>query len=118
MQPGHFCFALYEACHRPDQFHQLAFFRYLDEYLPEHDFEGKSPDKLNFGRDYVHDDPESNKKEDGGDFPKKEPGLYGLPDGMEEEELDADKTISPRHQDYGTTNSGNTLYNKNNLTGS
>lgn len=89
----------------------------LDEYLPEHDFEGKSPDKLDFGRDYVHEDPESSEKEEGGDFPKKEPGLYGLPSGMEPEELDADKTISPRNLDYGTTNSGNTLYNKNNLTG-
>jgi hypothetical protein len=91
---------------------------YLDEYLPEHDFEGKSPDKLDFGRDYVHEDPESHEKEDGGDFPNKEPGLYGLPDGMEPAELDADKTISPRNLDYGTTNSGNTLYNKNNITGS
>lgn len=26
---------------------------YLDKYLPENDFEGKSPDQLNFGRDYA-----------------------------------------------------------------
>ena len=35
--------------------------------------------------------------------------LLGLPDGMDPAELDADKTISDRSADYGTTNSGNTL---------
>lgn len=84
---------------------------YLDKYLPENDFEGKSPDQLDFGRDYANDLPESETEGDA-DLPNKEPGLYGLPDGMDPSELDADKTISPRHLDYGTTNSGNTLYNK------
>lgn len=85
---------------------------YLDKYLPQDDFEGKSPDQLDFGRDYVSDSPEADKPEDAGDLPVKEPHLYGLPDGMAPEELDADKTISTRTPEYGTTDSGNTLYDK------
>lgn len=89
----------------------------LDEYLPWDDFEGKSPDELNFGRDYTEYtepkypiDIESiiNKFLNG-----KEISLYGLPDGITPvSDLDADVSISNRNSDYGTTDSGNTLYNQ------
>lgn len=89
----------------------------LDEYLPLNDFEGKSPDKLDFGRDYVEDETED-KDLDLDDLTEKylnpkEPSLYGLPDGMSPpEDLDPSATMSERDLDYGTTDSGNTLYNK------
>lgn len=71
---------------------------YLDKYLPENDSENKSPDKLNFG---ILED----------EFSKENHKFLGLPDGIEpDEDLDADSTdtVNP---EYGTTNSGNTLYN-------
>lgn len=71
---------------------------YLDKYLPENDSENKSPDKLNFG---ILED----------EFSKENHKFLGLPDGIEpDEDLDADltDTVNP---EYGTTNSGNTLYN-------
>jgi len=68
---------------------------YLDEYLPENDFEGKSPDTLDFGRDYVSED----IKDSIVDIKHIEHllkhylgQLYGLPDGvlLEDEDLDPD----------------------------
>ena len=51
----------------------------LDEYLPVDDFEGKTPAKLNFGRDYVDEVPD----------------LSALPDkGYPGEDLDAYKIIN------------------------
>ena len=40
-----------------------------------------------------------------------EPSLYGLPDGISpSEDLDAEKTHSSYDSHYGTTDSGNTVY--------
>lgn len=93
----------------------------LDKYLPEDDFEGKSADKLNFGRDYTEEPKERNKKKlnlvdlltkfiekyKG----TKEPPLMGLPNGIKpEEDLDADRTVSDINPQYGTTDSGNQTY--------
>ena len=86
----------------------------LDEYLPKEDFEGKSADKLNFGRDYVEGEPISderlieliNKY-----INAEEPPLMGIPNGIEpKEDLDADRTVNDMNPEYGTTNSGNTTY--------
>lgn len=115
-----------------------------DEYLPLDDFEGKSPDKLDFGRDYVEDekmagcancgflgrDNEEDPCPDCGDssdsnkqfgnvnidkFMEKylnpaEPPIYGLPDGI----LPIKDLDSPSNEQlqYGTTDSGNTFYDK------
>lgn len=84
-----------------------------DEYTPENDFEGKSPDQLDFGRDYS-DDEDADKDLDKLEqkyLTPKEPSLYGLPDGISpQEDLDPESTLSEVSQQYGTTNSGNTLY--------
>ncbi len=84
---------------------------YLDEYLPLYDFEGKSPDKLNFGRDYVEDaTPYLDKLLV--ILSPKEPDLL-LQNGFDpEEDLDADRTVFDLNPDYDVTDSGNTLYNK------
>jgi len=82
----------------------------LDEYLPENDFEGKDPSKLNFGRDYVED-----KSADIDTLIEKylnpaEPPIYGLPDGISpQEDLDSPST---EQLQYGETDSGNTFYNE------
>lgn len=85
-----------------------------DEYLTEPDAEGKSPDKLDFGRDYVEDE-HADKELDLDALVQKylnpaEPSIYGLPDGISPpEDLDAPSNENPQ---YGETNSGNTLYDK------
>lgn len=114
----------------------------LDEYLTLPDFEGKSVDQLNFGRDYspgcsncgfignretgeIFDTtfpcPEcgeggvGNKSIDLDNLENKylnpaEPSIYGLPDGISPpEDLDAPNDENPQ---YGTTDSGNTVYNE------
>jgi hypothetical protein len=88
----------------------------LDEYLPLSDFEGKSPDKLDFGRDYTEDEQTGDLKDiDLEELTEKylkpaEPHLYGLPDGIDPpEDLDAPNNENPQ---YGETDSGNTLYDK------
>lgn len=86
----------------------------LDEYLTLPDFEGKSADQLDFGRDYTEDE-QVDKDLDFDDFIEKylspaEPSLYGLPDGISPpEDLDAPSDENPQ---YGTTDSGSTIYNK------
>jgi len=93
----------------------------LDEYLTMPDFEGKSADKLNFGRDYTEEDNFTiddieqlqlllNKFIDKGLNPK-EIDLYGLPDGIESKE-DLEEPSATENPYYGITDSGNTLYNK------
>lgn len=82
----------------------------LDEYLPLNDFEDKSPEQLNFGRDYVEDeDPPDVDRLIEKYLTPAEPGLFGMPDGIDSKE-DLDMP-SQDQQQYGTTNSGNTLYN-------
>lgn len=86
----------------------------LDEYLTLPDFEGKLPSQLDFGRDYVEDEKSNDliDKLEKKYLSPKENGLYGLPDGMNEEDLDADKTVNHINPEYGETDSGNTLYDK------
>ncbi len=80
----------------------------LDEYLPLNDFEGKSPDKLDFGRDYVENELDGPKSDN--ELNPSESFIYGLPDGIFPiEDLDQ---ISPEDLWYGTTDSGNTFYNE------
>jgi hypothetical protein len=96
---------------------------YLDEYLPEKDFEGKDPDTLDFGRDYSGSDQFPSKK----DFapatidqesvkklidkysPAPTSGLYGLPDGVDlpEEDLGNPTDINP---DYGSVGPESKMY--------
>lgn len=85
---------------------------YLDEYLPENDFEGKSPDALNFGRDYVA----NNVIESLSDIKHIEDllekylgKLYGLPDGvlLEDDDLGTPNEINP---DYGTLGPESLIY--------
>lgn len=89
---------------------------YLDKYLTHNDFEGKSPDKLDFGRDYSEDmkagkglDTKSLEKILNKYLPDGQNGLYGLPDGVKlpDEEQGDQSNINP---DYGTTDVGITMY--------
>ena len=83
----------------------------LDKYLPNNDFEGKSPDKLNFSVDYVPDNSEASINDLIDKYLRPaEPSLYGLPDGIDSKE-DLDSPSDEQLQ-YGTTNSGNTIYNE------
>lgn len=80
----------------------------LDEYLPLNDFEGKSPDKLDFGRDYA--DVEEVEQSMDETINPAENAIYGLPDGiLPIEDLDQPGNENPW---YGTTDSGNTVYNE------
>lgn len=87
----------------------------LDKYLPNNDFEGKSPDKLDFGRAYVEDaktgllDEESLHKIMNKYLTTGQTGLYGLPDGVNapDEDLGDPTNIN---LDYGTTDLGITMY--------
>jgi hypothetical protein len=82
---------------------------------PLHDFEGKSPDQLNFGRDYEgepeHFDEEKLHALMGKYLNAKEPAPYGLPDGIETpEDLDPGATINRINPYFGTTDLGITVY--------
>lgn len=80
----------------------------LDEYLPLNDFEAKSPDKLDFGRDYA--DVEKGKQLMDEIINPSESAIYGLPDGIFPiEDLDQPGNENPW---YGTTDSGNIVYNE------
>lgn len=85
----------------------------LDKYLPQVDFEGKLPNELNFGRDYIECFDSSKidiKKLMDKYLQTSEPSLYGLPDGINpKEDLDSPSEEQPQ---YGTTDSGNTFYNE------
>ena len=95
---------------------------YLDKYLPQDDFEGKSPTALNFGTDYVNPNKcnycgenkidvtfPCEKCGKGGALVSEPHGLYGLPDGVDlpDEDLGYPTEINP---DYGTTDSGRAMY--------
>jgi len=79
------------------------------EYLPLNDFENKSPDKLNFGRDYEDSDSLINLINDIETPIQSGPvSLYGLPDGIKDiEDLESLFYDDPK---YGITDSGNTIY--------
>jgi hypothetical protein len=100
---------------------------YLDKYLPTNDFENKTPDELDFGRDYTDesdylggrpyevDRGEPEEKSDKLDELEKKynpaptSGLYGLPDGVDlpDEDLGDPTTIQP---DYGTPGPESLMY--------
>lgn len=84
----------------------------LDEYLTLPDFEGKSVDQLNFGRDYAEESEESNLDRLSEKYlTPAEPSLYGLPDGISPvEDLDADKTINDINPYYGINDSKSNIY--------
>jgi hypothetical protein len=101
---------------------------FTDVYLNPPDLEGKTPDKLDYGRDYESDKEPAEKCY--GDCGKlkglikelekllnnytnaAEPSLYGLPDGIiPKEDLDNFENKNPY---YGETNSGNLTYNSDN----
>lgn len=83
----------------------------LDEYLTQSDFESKTPDQLNFGRDYIED--ASNiitNNNNNNSLSASEPSLYGMPDGIEpQEDLDAPNSENPH---YGILESGTDIYDK------
>lgn len=95
---------------------------FLSEYLPEDDFEGKSPEKLDFGRDYADEPLSRNEKESDLEdiinkliekYHTKESPLMGLPNGIKpEEDLDADYTVNDINPEYGTTDLGNHTYER------
>jgi hypothetical protein len=85
-----------------------------DYYFALNDFEGKRPEQLNFGRDYVEDEEPSPYLKGLATIllQPKEPDLL-FPNGFDpEEDLDADKTVNNINQYYDVTNSGNKIYNK------
>ncbi len=80
-------------------------------YLPDNDFEGKSDDALDFGRDYVEDSEpmagRPNADINLAELEEKyleptETGLFGLPDGVDPEGHDADG-LEQIEQPYDTT---------------
>lgn len=83
---------------------------YLDEYLPEDDFEGKPPTALNFGRDYDENEDVLEKliKKY---LPSSESELFGLPDGIEpDSDLDAEQTMDVEEPFTGISDIGTGIY--------
>lgn len=91
----------------------------LDEYLPEHDFEGKDPTSLNFGRDYTENEDDIHldrikkilESYKNNPITPKETDIFGLPQGVDPpEDLDNPDEPSNGNPGYGTTDSGNNTY--------
>ena len=88
---------------------------YLDKYLPENDFEGKDPTKLDFGRDYTEDadneeqDPDEKLDELAEKYTAPTHGLFGLPDGVDLADGDLEPSSS-KNPYYGTTDLGISIY--------
>lgn len=91
------------------------------KYFSLPDFEGKSSEKLNIGRDYT----DRHKSEHDEEviallnkflhkyFSPKETELFSLINGFEpDQEVNVSKKINPMVPEYGTTDSGNTIYTK------
>lgn len=84
---------------------------YLDEYLPEDDFEGKLPTTLDFGRDYSSDEPVSLDKLIEKYLEPAESNLLGLPDGISPiSDLDADQTVTDKNPYAGINDTGRQMY--------
>lgn len=82
---------------------------YLDEYLPENDFEGKAPTELDFGRDYV--DGDIMEKLFNKYLTPSETELFGLPDGIDpNSDLDAEETMDVEEPFTGTSDIGTEVY--------
>ena len=100
---------------------------YLDKYLPQNDFEGKTPADLDFGRDYSEEiggDRAYEGEDDEGSLVKNDKleelsdkylkpspthGLFGLPDGVDlpDEDLGDPTDLNP---DYGTYGPESRMY--------
>lgn len=84
--------------------------------LPEHDLEDRSPDALDFGRDYDDAEPtgaledESIQKLFNKYLTPSEDGLFGLPDGVDPEGHDADQTEQVEQPFTGTSDIGTNIY--------
>lgn len=89
-----------------------------DKYLPINDFEGKTPDQLDFGRGYTEDyepndilNEEDLKELENKYITPAETDLFGLPDGIDPvSDLDADQTINDDTPNYGVTDTGRQMY--------
>jgi hypothetical protein len=86
-------------------------------YLPENDFDGRSADALNFGRDYDEETkPARGLHEDilqklfNKYLTPSEDGLFGLPDGVDPEGHDADQTEQVEEPFTGTSDIGTDIY--------
>jgi len=97
-------------------------------YVPEHDFDGRSDDALNFGRDYDDESaPIGRSWDDNADDDKEldldrleakylpllqphETEIYGLPDGVGPEGKDADQTIETENPEFGIPDAGEQMY--------
>ena len=86
-------------------------------YFQENDFEGKTPEQLDFGRDYTEDAefPDSLTEEDLEELMEKyltpdETGLFGLPDGVDPEGHDADQTNNGKNPYFGVFDEGRQMY--------
>ncbi len=79
--------------------------------FPENDFEGKTPEELDFGRDYS-----DNSKDavlEGLEEKYLEPsevGLFGLPDGVDPEGHDADQTNNDKNPYFSVSDEGRQMY--------
>lgn len=83
---------------------------------PLRDFEDKSPDQLDFGRDYAGEPEELGEERLQALMDKylnaPEPSIFGLPDGIRPpEDLDPEATINRANPYFGTTDLGNTTHN-------
>lgn len=86
-------------------------------YFPENDFEGKTPEELDFGRDYTEDSefPDNLNEDDLEELSKKylspaETGILGLPDGVNQEGHDAGQTNNNKNPYYGISDEGRQMY--------
>jgi len=88
--------------------------------LPEHDLADRSPEALNFGRDYDdEDEPARGLEEEDDDILQKlfnkyltpsDTGLFGLPDGVDPEGHDAERTMQVEQPYTGTSDIGTNIY--------
>ncbi len=86
-------------------------------YFQENDFEGKTPDQLDFGRDYTEDAefPGNLTEDDLEELSQKylspaETGILGLPDGVDPEGHDADQTNNSKNPYFGVSDEGRQMY--------
>lgn len=87
-------------------------------YLPLPDFDGRSDDALNFGRDYDDESAPVGRTWDEGQawddldamLEPAEDEIYGLPDGVDGAAKDADQTIQVENPEFGILDSGRQMY--------
>lgn len=88
----------------------------LDRYLPNNDFEGKSPDQLDFGRDYTDEGSKAMVSEEQlikllqKYLPSPNQGEFGLPDGVNPENDENLGNPNAHNPYFGTTDLGIDIY--------